>query len=212
VQAHAGGVEEDLDRVLHDGKAQLVGRAGLRHPAEAVLLLQARDGGLLDDGLAVRHRVQLAVEAVTLDGKSSVLRDKLLERERLDALEQLLEAAGLELAEQDHHPLAHAAAEIGAGHVGKFAVKKDAPVLGADVLKIEPAQLVGHQALETEQAGYAKSHVIPPDITSPSKIRFLFPSIIRADGANSKSFVVNTAGISRNCRMTSGPFYRIMFL
>ena len=61
VQAHAGGIEKQLHMILHDGKAQLVRFAGLRHPAEAVFLAQPGHGGFFDDGLAVRHGVQLAV-------------------------------------------------------------------------------------------------------------------------------------------------------
>lgn len=68
VQADAGAVEEDLTQVLHDGKAQLVGLAGLRQPRQAVVRAEMVDGGLFDDGLAVRHGVQLRIKAVALDG------------------------------------------------------------------------------------------------------------------------------------------------
>ena len=159
VQAHAGGIKEHLAPVLHDGKAELIRRARLREPAEAVLLAQPRDRRLFDDGLTVRNGMQLAVQAVALDRERAVLRNKILQRDGLDALKQLLKALGLEGVEQDHDPLTHAAAEIRLGHRHKIAVKKDAPVLHADVLEIEPLQLIADKALQSEQARHAKCHI-----------------------------------------------------
>ena len=56
VQADAGAVEEDLAQVLHDGKAPAGQVAGLGQPRQAVVRAEVVDGGLFDDGLAVRHR------------------------------------------------------------------------------------------------------------------------------------------------------------
>ena len=53
VQADAGAVEEYLAQVLHDGKAQLVGLAGLGQPRQAVVRAEVVDGGFFDDGLDV---------------------------------------------------------------------------------------------------------------------------------------------------------------
>ena len=159
VEALAGGVEKDLAEVLHDGEMNLVDGTGLRQPAKAVLCAQAVHRRLLHDRLAVRHRVELTVQTVALDGEGALLRHEVLEGDALDALVQLLKGAGLKGGQQDHDPLAGAEAEVGPGHVGEGAVKKNAAVLGADVCHVEAAKLRGGQALQAEETGNAKSEV-----------------------------------------------------
>ena len=58
VQADTGAVEEDLAQVLHDGKAQLVGLAGLGQPRQAVVRAEMIDRGFFDDGLAARSAAE----------------------------------------------------------------------------------------------------------------------------------------------------------
>ena len=131
--------------ILHDGKAQLVRLARLRQPAEAVFLAQPRDGGLFHNGLTVRNGVQLAVQAVALDRERAVLRDKVLERHGLHALEQVLKAVRVEFGQQNHHALTHAAAGLAFAIAAKSPSK--APVLDPDVLRIQP-QFVADQTLQ----------------------------------------------------------------
>ena len=191
VQAHAGRVQKQLHMILHDGKAQLIRFARLRQPAEAVFLAQPRDGGLLDDGLTVGNGVQLAVQTVALDGERAVLRDKALERHGLHALEQVLKAVRVEFGQQNHHALAHAAAEVGLRHSGEIAFKKNAPVLDPDVLQIQPPQFVADQTLQPKQARHAESHRIHSFLSKHSIVSLS----IRNPGANSKPYLL------RFCKM-----------
>ena len=64
----------------------------------------------LCNGLAVRHRMKLGIQAVALYRESAVGRDKALQRDRLDALIQLLKAARRKTRQKDHHALTHAQA------------------------------------------------------------------------------------------------------
>ena len=130
------------------------------------MFAQPRDGGLLDDGLTVRNGMQLAVQAVALDRERAVLRDEALERHGLHPLKQILKAVRVEFGQQDHHALAHAAAEVGLRHGGEIALKKNAPVLDPDVPQLQPPQLIADEPLESEQARHAKSHRI--HVFSPS--------------------------------------------
>ena len=95
--------------------------------------LQPLRDRFFDDLLAVGHGKELAVQTVALDGERAVLRDKALERHGLHALEQVLKAVRVEFGQQNHHALAHAAAEVGLRHGGEIALKKNAPVLDPDV-------------------------------------------------------------------------------
>ena len=152
VQADAGAVEEDLAQVLHDGKAQLVGLAGLGQPRQAVVRAEMVDGGLFDDGLAVRHGVQLRIKAVALDGERALARDEALERNGLHALIQLLKRPRREARQQDHDPLAHAQPDIRARQLGRAAREKHAAILDAHILHVHSPQLVAHEALKAKQA------------------------------------------------------------
>ena len=191
VQAYAGRVQKQLHMILHDGKAQLIRFARLRQPAEAVFLAQPRDGGLLDDGLTVRNGVQLAVQAVALDRERTVLRNEALERHSLDTLKQVFKAVRVKLGQQNHHALAHAAAEVGLRHGGEIAFKKNAPVLDPDVLQIQPPQFVADQTLQPKQARHAESHRIHSFLSKHSIVSLS----IRNPGANSKPYLL------RFCKM-----------
>ena len=62
VQPRAAGVQKDRHRVVSDRELDLALAAALVEEAGAVRLPQPLDGGLFDDGLAVRHAVQLRIE------------------------------------------------------------------------------------------------------------------------------------------------------
>ena len=160
VQPRAGGIQIQLHPVIHDGKLQLEFIARLRQPAHAVFFSQATAGRLLDDGLTVRHAHELAVQAVALHGERAVLGDIALQRAAVHALEQLLEAARREVRQDDQHPLAGAQAHIGLGHGPLVPGKQDTPVFHPDVLQAHSFQLVPRQALQAEQAGNGKFHLI----------------------------------------------------
>ena len=134
-------------------------RATLGKPAELVLGLQPLYNGLFDDGLAVRHRVELAGQAAACHGEGILLSQKPLPGQSLYPLEQLLKGAGGKLPQQQEHPLPKAAAEVGTHHGLPAAGKQHPAVLRLDLLQPHIPQLLGHQALHPKQAGHAKSHV-----------------------------------------------------
>ena len=103
--------------------------------------------------------MKLAVQAVALDRERAVLRDEVFQCNGLDALKQVLKALGLEGCQQDHDPLAHAAAEVGLRHIRKAPVKKYAPVLYPDVPEIEPLELVSDQTFQSKQARHTVSQI-----------------------------------------------------
>ena len=139
--------------VLQDRKAQLVEAAGLREPAQAVVPAQPVHRRLFHNGLTVGHGVQLAAEAVALDRKGAVLGNQLLQGDGFYGLIQVLKAVDVGTAQQNHHPLAHAAVEIGPGDGLGAAGEEHAPVLHPHLLHAQAAQLVAHQTLQPEQAG-----------------------------------------------------------
>ena len=104
--------------------------------------------------------MQLAVQAVALDRERAVFRNKILERDVLDSLIEVFKALHFELCEQNHHPFAHPAAEVCSCHRGKVAVKENAPVLDADIRKVQPPEFVSDQTLEAKQTRYAKGHCL----------------------------------------------------
>ena len=129
VQAHARSVEENFAVVFHDRKPDLIRRARLGQPRKPIFRAQPVDRRFFHNRLAVRHGMQLAVQAVALDRERAVFRNKILERNVLDALIEVFKALRFELCEQNHHPFAHPAAEVRSCHRGKVAVKENAPSL-----------------------------------------------------------------------------------
>ena len=72
VEPCPGGIQVKLRLVVHNGKLELVQVPVLRQPGNAVLLPQVPGGGLFHNGLTVRHRVELAVQAVALHREAAV--------------------------------------------------------------------------------------------------------------------------------------------
>ena len=167
VEAGAGGVQIQLDTVIHNGKLQLILGAGFGQPGDAVLLAQALGGRLLDDGLAVGDAHQLGAEAVALHRELAVPGKEPLQRGIVDTLEQLLKGGGLEVGNGDQHTFTGAQADIGLGHGGFVAGEEDPAVLHPDVFQVQPTQLVTGNALQTKQAGHGKFKLI--HITSVSR-------------------------------------------
>ena len=104
--------------------------------------------------------MELTIQAVALDRERAVFWNEVLERNVLDTLIEVFKALRFELCEQNHHPFAHPAAEIRSCHRGKVAVKENAPVLDADIRKVQPPELVSDQTLEAKQTRYEKGHCL----------------------------------------------------
>ena len=124
VQAHARSVEEDFAAVFHDRKPDLIRRARLGQPRKPIFRAQPVDRRFFHNRLAVRHGMQLAVQAVALDRERAVLRHEIFQRNFLHALVKVFKALRFELRKQNHHALAHPAAEIRLCHRGKVPVKE----------------------------------------------------------------------------------------
>ena len=172
VQAQTGGVQEHFADILHQGEPDLIDGAGLRQPGQTILGTEPIHGGLFHDALAVGHGVQLAVQAVSLDGKLTVLGNHIFQRQGLDALIQLFEGAGGEAAQQNHNPLTHAQPQVGLGHGIVAAGEEGTAVFHPYIVQLHPSQLIAHQTFQTEQAGNGKRKFIVHDITNSRKIRF----------------------------------------
>ena len=160
VQAHARSVEEDFAAVFHDRKPDLIRRARLGQPRKPIFRAQPVDRRFFHNRLAVRHGMQLAVQAVALDRERAVLRHEIFQRNFLHALVKVFKALRFELRKQNHHALAHPAAEIRLCHRGKVPVKENAPVFDADVRKVQPFELIADQTLEPKQTRYAECHCL----------------------------------------------------
>ena len=156
VQARPGGIQVQDGPVIHNGELELVFIAVLGKPGDAVLLPQPLAGGLFDDGLAVRHGHELAVQAVALHREGAVRGNEGLQRGRQNALEQLLKGLGLEVCQDGQHPLAGAQADVGFGHGRGVSGEGHPAVFRLYILQVQPPQLVCRDALQTEQAGHGK--------------------------------------------------------
>ena len=136
VQAGAGGIQEKLHPVVHDGKLQLVLGTGFGKPGNAVLFPQTAGSGLLDDGLAVGNRHELGVQAVALHRELAVSGNEILQIGVIYALEQLLEGGGLEIRKGQQHPLAGAQTDICLGHGTFVAGEENTAILHPDVFDV----------------------------------------------------------------------------
>ena len=105
VQTLAGGVQHDLAHIFAQHKAYLVLHAALGQHGGAVALHQALDHRLFNDALAGGDTGQLAVQGRAGDREGSVRGQKLLPRDGIHAIEQLVEGGGLVACQQQHHAL-----------------------------------------------------------------------------------------------------------
>ena len=133
VQPDAGGVQIDGGDVFPDGKVQGMNGAGFREPAGMVDGFQPFHRCLFQDGLAVRHAVQLGVQRMSLDREGIVLANPLFQRNAAHALKQLLEAVGGKLPQLNEHTFCHREGEVCLGDGERIAAKQDTAVLGCDV-------------------------------------------------------------------------------
>ena len=156
VKPRAGGVQVQLHPVVHDGKLELVFRAGFRQPGHAVLFAQPPGGGLLHNGLAVRHAHELTAQAVTLHRERPVLGDVVFQLRAVNPLKQLFKGGCLEIRQHQQHPLAGAQAHVGLGQRPLVSGKQHPAVLHPDVFHIQSAQLVAGNALQAEQRRHGK--------------------------------------------------------
>ncbi len=98
------------------------------------------------------------VQGVALHRELAVPGDIVLPGQGPDALKQLVEGGGGEGAQLHQHPGAAAEVDIQAGDVRRRALAVDAAVFRPDILHIQPAQLVGHQGLQSQKTGNGQDH------------------------------------------------------
>ena len=85
-----------------------------------------------------------------------VFGDEAFQLRFINTLEQLFKGGGLEVRQDDQHPLAGAQADIGLGKGALVPGKQHPAVFHPDVGDIQPPQLVAGNALKPEQAGDGK--------------------------------------------------------
>ena len=91
--------------------------------------------------------------------------DKILPRERADALKERLEAARLKAPHDQQNTIRAAGMQVGAERVLKRAEKTRAAVFGL-CIQTQPRQLAGDNALQTESGGgnpFKTIHLFPPE-------------------------------------------------
>ena len=198
VEPRPGGVQENADPVLENLELDLMDRPGLLEPPHPVLLPEPLHGGLLDNGLAVRDAVELGLVGVPLHRKGVLPADEVLERQFPGPVEQLGEAPGLKLPQENEDPLRRAETEVGPGQHGKIPGKADAAVGGGDVLRVQPAELPGQDAFQAEMTRCGKSQIIHkryPYIKNGSG--FPLPLIVPQIPAFAKPISAERSGHSR---------------
>ena len=160
MQARAGGIQEQLRPVVHQGELKLILGAGFRQPGYAVFFSQPSGSGLFHNGLAVRNAHKGAVQAVALYREGAVLGNIGFQRGIVNPLEQFFKGCGPEIRQDDEHPLAGAQAHIGLGQGPLVAGEQHPAVFHADVVHVQPPQLVSRQALQAKETGDGKFHLI----------------------------------------------------
>ena len=93
-----------------------------------------------------------------LHGEGTVSGDEALQLRFINTLEQLFKGGGLEVRQDDQHPLAGAQADIGLGKGALVPGKQHPAVFHPDILNVQPPQFVSCQALQAKQAGNGKFH------------------------------------------------------
>ena len=152
-QALAAGVQRQQHLILEDGEAYLILGAGLRKLLQMVRGLHPLHHGLLDDALAGGHGVELGGDRVPLYREGRVTGQIVLPRHGAGALKQLLEAAGREVRQHQHHPRAAAQVDVQPCAVLQRAPAQNAAVLRLHVLQAQTLALIAYQFFQPQQTG-----------------------------------------------------------
>ena len=124
----------------------------LHEPIRAIAAAQALDNRLFRDGLTIPHAHQLAAGAFAVHREAGVFADKILPRERADALKERLEAARLKAPHDQQNTIRAAGMQVGAESILKRAEKTRAAVFGLR-LNAKARKLAGDKPLQTERGG-----------------------------------------------------------
>ena len=143
-----GGVEGQQNVVLVDGDLQRVQGPGFRQAGPPVVeVAQPLDDRLLHDCLDARHVMQLGVVTLPLDRELGINRQEILPGQVVGPVEQLLKAAGVELADHDLDPVRGPQPEVGPQDVLHVPLVADPTVLHPGVIA-QPAQFLADQGLD----------------------------------------------------------------
>ena len=141
--------------------------------------------------------MELAVQAVSLDGELSVSGNEILQGQGLDALIQLFKGPGREAAQQNHDAFAHTKLQIGSGHGVEAAGKKRPAVFHPDVVQLHTPELVADQTLQSEQTGNGKSKFVIHGVSVSKNSISSYSRVIIFDlygNSNRKSEVLHEQG------------------
>ena len=136
---------------MGNGKAYLIAFAGFGEGLTAVGAAQTRGDGFLDNRLTRRDGVQRRIERPALDGKFPVLGDDFLPRDAVDALKQRLEIGRGERPDFEQYPRPATQIQIQPRDIADSPRARHPPVLGLDVLAVQPPQFVRHDAFQPQQ-------------------------------------------------------------
>ena len=156
VQSDAGGVQVDGGNVFSDGKLQWMRRTGFCEPVGVINRLQPFYSCLFDDGLTVRHAVQLGVQSVAFYRKSVILSNPLFQRQRTNALKQFLKVERLELSQLNENTFCCREAEICLGDGLRIAPEQHTSVLCRYIRAADLGNLKAQGALQTKVTGAAE--------------------------------------------------------
>ena len=153
VKPLTGGIQTQGCLVLEQGEAHLILHTVLRELLPVIMGLHSLHHGLLDDGLAGRHGVQLGGNGVALHREGGVLRQIVLPRNGTGPLKQLLEAAGREAAQHQQHPCAAPQVQVQPCRIRQRSPAEDAAVLRLHLLQAQSFHFVAYQLFKPQQAG-----------------------------------------------------------
>ena len=152
VERRAARVEGELGDVAVQRHVDGDGFRILHEPICAIAAAQALDNRFFRDGLTIPHAHQLAAGAFAVHREVSVFADKILPRERADALKERLEAARLKAPHDQQNTIRAAGMQVGAESILKRAEKTRAAVFGLR-LNAKARKLAGDKPLQTERGG-----------------------------------------------------------
>ena len=112
VQSRAAGVDQQCGFIPAQSELHLKGGAGFFKPADMIMAFQPLDDRFFDDGLAIRHAVQLGIQRPAFHRKRVPLTDPTLPRQRFHPFKQLLKAARRKRPHQQLDTLGIARADV----------------------------------------------------------------------------------------------------
>ena len=153
VQARARGVQGQGRHIPQQAHADGVSRACLLEPVGVIRVFEPLHHRFFGDGLDGAKTAQLRLDSLAQHRELPVAGDPVFPGQGPNALEKLVEGAGLEFPHLQQHPVGAAQPQIGAGDVGQLGVELDAALCHPDGFKSQGFDLVFDDLFQTEGGG-----------------------------------------------------------